>query len=174
MAKQKKLTGVVGLFDDPEKLKKAASRVRELKVRQFDAFTPFPVHGLEHAMGIPRSKLPWVTFLGGATGFFTAVALQYYVAYLNWTLNIGGKPFLSWPAFVPVMFELTVLFAGLSTAAAMLIMNGLPNFNPQIIDPDITNDKFALFVSDKDANYNEASFVEIMKANGAIEVRILK
>lgn len=171
---KKKMTGIVAMFKDPEDLKTAAKKIRDAKVRNFDAFTPFPVHGLEHSMGIPRSKLPWITFFGGLTGLATAAGLQTWVAAVNWPLNVGGKPFVSVPAFVPVAFELTVLIAGLSTAAGMFLLTGMPNMEPEILDPEITNDKFALYVSSKDANYKEAEFIDAMKNAGAYDVRILK
>ncbi len=173
MAKRWK-TGVVGIFTDSDKLKAAAEKVKQTNVRDFDAFTPFPVHGLEDSMGIPRSKLPWISLFGGLTGFAIALSLQTYVAVISWPLNVGGKPFFSFPAFIPVMFELTVLLSGLSTAAGLFLLCGMPNMNPQVFDPAITDNKFALFVSSSDSNYSESKFMEIMKNSGAEEVRVVK
>ena len=170
----KMMTGVVGIFSTPEALKVAARQVRDQNVKHFDAYTPFPVHGLEADMNIPRSKLPWVTLLGGLTGLAIAFALQTYVAVFSWPLNVGGKPAFSFPAFIPVMFELTVLIAGLSTAGGLFFLCGLPNKDPQIFHPDITNDKFALFIASTDANYKEAEFLQIMKNAGATETRVVK
>ncbi len=170
----KKLVGVVGIYSDPDQLMKAARTFKDARVKKMDAFTPFPVHGMEDAIGIPRSKIPWVTFLAGLTGLTIGFSLQTWVATMNWKLNVGGKPFFSFPAFIPVMFELTVLIAGLSTAGALFALTGMPNFKPQIIDPEITNDKFALFVSSDDPNYKESEFMNTMKSTGAIEVKVLK
>ena len=169
--KSKRMTGIVGIFSDGDHLKAAAEKIRDARVKDFDAFTPFPVHGLEDSMAIPRSVLPWVTFLAGLAGLVIAFGLQTWVSSYQWPLNIGGKPFFSLPAFVPVIFELTVLIGGLATAGAMFFLCGMPNFNPQILDPEITNDKFALFVSNTDANYRESEFIEVMKKAGAIDVR---
>jgi hypothetical protein len=173
MLKRKPLKGVVGIFTDAEQLKVAAAQVHERKVRKFDAFTPFPVHGLEDAMGIKRSFLPWVTFGAGMTGGTLALIFQCWVSAVDWPLNVGGKPFISLPAFIPITFELTVLLAGLATAAAMIITCGMPNLNPQILDPGITNDKFALFVSSEDPGYREQDFKDLMKRAGAHEVRVI-
>lgn len=170
----KKLVGVVGIYSDPDQLMQVARKFKDSRVKKMDAFTPFPVHGMEDAIGIPRSKIPWVTFIAGLTGLSIGFALQTWVATVNWKLNVGGKPFFSFPAFIPVMFELTVLIAGLSTAAALFAFTGMPNLKPQVIDPDLTNDKFALFVSAEDPNYNESEFMSAMKSGGALEVKVLK
>jgi hypothetical protein len=169
----KPMKGVVALFDDPEKLKVAAAQVRDLKVKNFDAFTPFPIHGIEDAMGLKRSFLPFVTFGGGLTGCAIGLIFQIWTQAVDWPLNVGGKPLVSLPAFIPVTFELTVLFAGLSTAAALILASGLPKVNPTILDPGITNDKFALYVSSDDPSYRENEFKDLLKRAGAYEVRTI-
>lgn len=171
--KNMKMKGVVGVFTDPELLKKAAAQVRDLKVQKFDSYTPFPVHGIEEAMGLKRSPLPWVTFAAGMTGCAAGLGLQVWVSAITWPLNVGGKPFVSLPAFIPVTFELTILFAGLATAGALFLFCGLPKVDPPILDPDITNDKFALFISSDDPNYRENEFKELMKRSGAHDVRVI-
>jgi hypothetical protein len=120
--------------------------VRDAKYQSFDAFTPYPVHGLEHAAGLKRSPLPFVTLGAGLTGFICAFALQYWTSVIDWPINVAGKPLNSWPAFVPVMFELTVLFGGLATVGAMFVLNGLPNLKKKAFDPAITRDRFALMI----------------------------
>jgi hypothetical protein len=142
----KNLSGVIGFFEDPHALVEAMKRVRDARYQHFDAFTPFPVHGLEHAQGLKRSPLPFVTFGAGLAGFCLAFLLQYWTSAVDWPIIVGGKPFNSWPAFVPVMFELTVLLAGLSTVGAMFIFNGLPNTTRRIYDPSLTNDRFAIVI----------------------------
>lgn len=166
--------GVVGIFKDTEKLKEAARKIRDAGVKEFDAFTPFPVHGIEEDIGIPRSKLPWVTLLAGLTGCAAGLGLQTWVSASQWTLNVGGKPNFSLPAFIPVAFEITVLFAGLATAGALFAFCGMPNFKPRILDPRITNDRFALFISAEDPRYDEAAFLDVMKKAGAEEARAVE
>ena len=138
MSNEKQIAGVLGFFDDPQSLIDAMNQVREANYESFDAFTPYPVHGLDAAQGLKRSPLPYVTFVAGVTGFILAVTLQYWTSAVDWPLNVGGKPFFSWPAFVPIMFELTVLLAGLSTVAGMFVLNGLPNIKKKVFDPSLT------------------------------------
>lgn len=144
--KAKEMAGVIGYFDAPGKLLEATRKVREAKWGKIDAFTPYPVHGLEHAQGLRRSFLPWVTFGAGLTGLICGATLQYWTSAVNWPIIVGGKPMNSWPAFVPVAYEATILFAGLATVAAMLIANGLPNIRRRAFDPALTRDRFALLI----------------------------
>ncbi len=165
--------GIVAIFDNPDHLMVAAAQVRDRRIKKFDAFTPFPVHGLEHAMGLKRSFLPWVTFGAGLTGGSIGLLFQVWTSAYDWPLNVGGKPMISWPAFIPVTFELTILFAGLATAAALFIACGLPNIGAKILDPRLTNDKFALFISAEDEQYKQEEFSELFKKAGAHEVRVI-
>jgi hypothetical protein len=143
---ERKLAGVIGFFKDSQDLIEATRKVREAKYPHFDAYTPYPVHGLEAAQGLKRSPLPFVTFAAGLTGFMLGFLLQYWTSAVDWPLNVGGKPYNSWPAFVPIIFELTVLLAGLSTVGAMFLLNGLPNIRRKSFDPGLTRDKLALVI----------------------------
>lgn len=140
------LAGVVGFFADPTALVEATKKTREANYESFDCYTPYPVHGLEKAQGLPRSWVPFVTMGAALTGFMCACALQYWTSAVDWPLNVGGKPLWSWPAFVPIMFELTVLFAGLCTVGAMFIANGFPNTKKRAFDPNVTRDRFAIMI----------------------------
>ena len=179
------LSGVIGFFNDEKKLIEATRSVRMARYEHFDAYTPYPVHGLDEAQGLGRSPLPFVTFGAGLAGFCLAFLLQYWTSAVDWPLIVGGKPFNSWPAFVPIMFELTVLLAGLSTVGAMFIFNGLPNLKRRIFDPSLTRDRFALVIEaplaveeDEEKpkkgdfkSFSEAEATEFMKKVGALEVR---
>lgn len=172
MAKtSKKRGGVVGLWDDDHAVVAAAHKVREAGYVKFDAITPFPVHGMEEAVGIKRSWIPWVTFIMGVTGFASGLALEFWTSAVSWALNIGGKPFFSGPAFVPVMFELTILFAALSSVGALFFACRLPKVDPPIIDPDLTSHKFALFIPDNDVGYDAGRAEQLLRQVGAKEVR---
>jgi len=140
------LAGVIGYFDDTHSLLEATAKVRDSQFKNFDVYTPFPVHGLEHAQGLKRSWLPFVTFGAGLAGFCLAFTLQYWTSAVDWPIIVGGKPMNSWPAFVPVMFELTVLLAGLFTVGAMFFANGLPNVTKKAFDPRLTRDRFAIVI----------------------------
>lgn len=185
------LSGVIGFFDAPHELIEAMKRVRDARYQHFDAFTPFPVHGLEQAQGLKRSPLPFVTFGAGLTGFCLAFLLEFWTSAVDWPIIVGGKPFNSWPAFVPIMFELTVLLAGLSTVGAMFIFNGLPNTKRRIFDPSLTRDRFAIVIEaplaveteDEEASeaarrkaaqfkaFSESEATDFLKKVGAKEVR---
>ena len=167
----KKVGGTVGIWLDDHELVVAARKVREAGYQKFDAITPFPVHGLEEAIGIKRSMIPWVTFFAGLLGLGSGLALTFWTSAVDWPLNIGGKPFFSGPAFTPIMFELTILFAALFSVGALFAMCGLPKLDPPVIDPDLTSHKFALFIPENDTNYDAARAEQMLKTLGAKEVR---
>ena len=171
MAKQ--MHGVVAIFKDPEQLKHACTQVRDKSFKKFDAYTPFPIHGIEPAMGLKRSFLPWVTFGAGLVGGTFGLWLQIWTSAVDWPLNVGGKPWNSLPAFIPVTFELTILFAGLATAGALFVACGLPKVDPPILDLGITTDKFALFISSDDPKYQESELKDLLSKAGAKEVRVV-
>ena len=160
---ERHLTGVVGFFDQSDSLIFAMEKVRDARYQFFDAFTPYPIHGLEAAQGLKRSPLPYVTFIAGITGCSLAFLFQYWTSAVDWPIIVGGKPFNSWPAFVPIMFELTVLFAALSTVAAMFLLNGLPNLRRKAIDPTITRDRFAIIIEAPPAVEDDEDVVEMAK-----------
>ena len=112
-----KIRGIIGVFKDEHELLHAAKAGKEkMGFQKYDAYTPYPVHGLDAAMGVKRSWIPWATFIAGATGTLSAAALEIWTSAVDWPVNIGGKPMVSFPAFVPIMFELTKrrTFASLS------------------------------------------------------------
>ena len=173
--------GVFGLFNSPEKISEAAKKTHEKGYTNFDCLTPFPVHGLEFAMGLKRSKIPYITFVAGLTGFIVAFMMQFSVheqftnfPYFNsYPLNIGGKPTYSWPAMVPILFELTVLFAGLATAGGLMFLSKMPKASRKVLHPDITNDKFALWIPSDSSNYSEEGVKSFLRELGAEEITVV-
>jgi len=165
------VSGIAGIWLDEDKIVKAAEKVREFGCKKFDAITPYPVHGMEEACGIERSKIPWVTFFAGLFGGSFGLWLTWWTSAVNWPVNIGGKPFFSLPAFIPVIFELTILFAALSSVAALFIITRIPRHDPPVIDVDLTSHKFAIFVPTNDQNYDESKLTQMFKELGAIEVK---
>lgn len=115
-------------FDDPGKLLHACEKVRDSGYKHWDAHAPFPVHGLDKAMGLKEPILPWVVLCAGLTGLMSAIALQGLTNGWAYKFIVSGKPFLSWPASVPVMFEMTVLFSGITLFFGMLVFNRLPQY----------------------------------------------
>ncbi len=164
----KHLAGVIGFFEDPDALLTATEKVRDARYQNFDTFTPYPIHGMDAAQGLKRSPLPFITFAAGLTGGSLGFLLQYWTSVVDWPINVGGKPFNSWPAFVPIMFECTILFAGLATAAGMFVFNRLPNLTRKSFDPRITKDRFALVI---EAPLNESEASVFLKKAGAKEVK---
>ena len=164
-------SGMAAIFLDEASVLKAAQKIKEMGFKKFDAISPYPIHGMEEACGIKRSWIPYVTFGMGALGLLSAWSLTYWTSAVNWPINVGGKPFHSLPAFIPIMFELTVLFAAHSSVAALIITCGLPKVNPPIIDPDLTSHKFAIFIPSNDVGYDEKRIEETFRSLGAAEIK---
>ena len=120
------LYGVMAEFDNPAALVAAARKAYEKGYRKMDAYTPFPVEGLSEAIGFHHSRISLLVLLGGIAGAVGGYFLQYYASVVSYPINVGGRPLNSWPAFIPVTFELTVLCAALSAVFGMLALNGLP------------------------------------------------
>lgn len=150
---------------------RAVRSVRGLGCRVVDVYTPYPVHGMEEAMGLPPSRLPVLCFGLGALGAASSFALQSWVMTSDWPLRIGGKPFFAWPSFVPITFELMVLFAGLGTVAALLLLRGLlPWRRPSLSLPGATDDRFVLAVDREDALFDAAALSTLCRDCGALDI----
>ena len=170
----KELYGVMGFFETPAELYHACEEVRDAGYKAFDAQTPFPVHGLEVAMGLKPTRLPWVVLMGGITGLSSAIALTWYV---NWDypLNISGKPPFSYQIYIPIYFELTVLFSALSCFFGLWIISKLPTFlHPTMTHKSFTrttDDAFFLIIVARDPKYGSAkALLEKLGAKGIEEV----
>jgi hypothetical protein len=162
---------LVATFPHVDGLLSAVRKARREMLRVYDVFSPFPVHGLDEAMGIRHTRLPKITLLGGLTGLATALTLQFYTNVLDWPLNVGGKPDNSTLAFVPISFELTVLFGGLATVAAFLLRARLyPGKKPWLVDPGITNDTFALVLRKPSDDEPHERALALLKECGAASI----
>ena len=126
MAVRSSLYGLMAEFEDAKSLVSAAREAREQGYKCLDAYSPFPIEELHEALGSPHTRLPLVVLIGGLLGGIGGYSLQYWVSVIAYPLNVGGKPFHSWPAFIPVTFECTILGAALATVLGMLALNGLP------------------------------------------------
>jgi hypothetical protein len=122
----RRLHGLMAEFDDPRALVAATSKARDEGYRRMDAYSPFPIEELHEAMGGHHSRLPLIVLVGGLVGCVGGFLLQYWASAIAYPLNVGGRPFNSWPAFIPVTFECTILGAALSAVLGMLALNGLP------------------------------------------------
>ncbi len=171
MSKKKIIGGMAGIFLEESKVVKAAYMTREAGFVKFDAISPYPIHGMEEACGIKRSPLPYITFGAGVLGLLLALALVYYTSVIDWPINVGGKPMFSLPAFIPIMFELTILFAALCSVGGLFYYCNMPKIDPPVIDKDLTCHKFAIFIPENDIGYSEDRIERIMKDLGAVEVK---
>jgi hypothetical protein len=120
------LYGLIAEFEDPNALIAATQRAHQAGYRRMDAYSPYPIEELHEALGARHTRLPLIVLIGGICGCIGGYALQYWAATMAYPLNVGGKPFHSWPAFIPITFECTILAAALSAVFGMLALNGLP------------------------------------------------
>ncbi len=163
---------ILGIFDDPDVMNSGIDMVNNAGIKIHDVYTPFPIHGLENKLVIPRSRLPIVGFCFGLLGFCTAIALITYTMGIDWPMDIGGKPYLPFPNYVPVTFELTVLFAALGMAATFFWVNRMaPGISPIIMDPRSTDDKFVVALAINQTK-SEEELNQILRNAGAIEIKV--
>jgi hypothetical protein len=170
--------GLLAEFSDPGALLHAAEAVRENGYRHFDTHSPFPIHGMDDAMGLGNSKVGYFTFAGGVTGFVVAYLLQWWTAAVDYPLNISGKPFFAVEPSVPIMFELTVLFAAFGAVAGMLALNGLPRpYNPLFYSERFegaSDDRFFLHVAASDDQFDAEDTARMLRSLGAYHIELVQ
>src|ERR1041385_6853267 len=172
-----KIHAVMGEFSDPHDLVKAGRKIREMGYTKLDAMSPFPVHGIDDALGIPYSKLGWIVVCFSILGILTAQGLQYYVGVINYPLVIGGKPLFDFTFSIPVTFELTVLFSAISCVIAMFALNGLPRlYHPTMKHSQahrVTDDRFMLVIEATDPKFDAQASAEHLRSVGAANVEVV-
>jgi hypothetical protein len=168
--KRTPIYGMLAEFDSPTDLVAAARRTHDAGYRKIDAYSPFPVEELAEAIGFHHDRVAFVVLIGGLLGCVSGYLMQYWVAAVTYPVNIGGKPMNSWPAFVPVTFEMTILFAGLAAVFGMLALNGLPMpYHPVFSVPRFafaTKDRFFLIVFSSDPKYDPAATRRFLEGLG--------
>lgn len=166
--------GMIAEFESAEEVLAAAERTRAEGYRQMDAFTPFPVHGLAEAIEFHDSRQPWLIFLAGIGGAVAGYGLQYFVHVMDYPMNIGGKPLNSWPAFIPVTFECTILLAALTAVVTMFMLNDLPRPHHPIFNAKnferASQDRFFLFIESGDERYDAGATRRFLERLGARDV----
>lgn len=167
------LWGTMGLFETPAALYQACEELRDAGYKAIDAMTPFPVHGLEKALGLPPSKLPWFVLAGGATGLSSGIALTWYVNY-DYPLNISGKVPFSWHIYIPVYFELTILLSALTCFFVMWGLCKVPTLFHATMRhksfPRSSDDGFFVTVEASDPKYDSDEVKALLEKLGAKEV----
>jgi hypothetical protein len=171
---ERNLYGIMAEFDSATQLVDAARQVRDAGYSKTDAFTPFPLHEIDEALGIKRSILPYLCFAGGITGLLSGLGLTYFVHVIDYPIIVGGRPHFSLPAFIPPTYELTILFASFTAVFGMLFLNGLPRpYHPVFNVPRFalaSREKFFLIVETADPNFEYEKTRELMNGLGAQEV----
>ena len=166
--------GYLATFDDPNGLVAAAQRAHEHGYRRMDAYTPYPVEGLDRAVGDRGNHLPLVTLIGGIVGGGGAYLLQYWTSVVAYPLNVGGRPLHSWPSFIPVAFEATILFAAISAVVGMIVASGLPRlYHPVFNVPGFqraTRDGFFLCIEAADPKFDPEETRRFLESLGPREV----
>ena len=176
---QKRIYGLVAEFENADQLMNAANRAREAGYRSVDAFSPMPIEGLAEAIGFHSTRLPLVVLAGGMFGAAFGFFLQWYANVVSFPLNVDAKPHNSWPAFIPITFELTILFAALAATFGMLAMNGLPTpYHPLFNVPRFamaTRARFFFCIKARDKQFalpETRKFLEDLKPFGVYEAQV--
>jgi hypothetical protein len=169
--------GMLAEYSTTASIYHACEKVRDAGYTRWDAHTPFPVHGLDAAMGLSRSKLPWFVLFCGLSGASLAFALQWWTSVVAQPLVIAGKPLFSWQAFVPVTFEVGVLFAAFGAVFGMLAMNGLPQLYHSVFHSErfsrASDDRFFISIESTDPNYDETKTRALLEEAGADHVEFI-
>lgn len=162
---------LLGVFDNEDDIIKATRVTRESGYDIHDVYTPYAVHGLPEAMGLKPSRLTWVCLGFALIGFIVAISGQFWIAGVDWPVNVGGRPFNSLPAYLPVMFECIVLFGGLGVLFTLFVRSKLyPGKQAQVFHPDITNDRFVLAVEQKDSSFDTRAVTSIWEQYHVTEI----
>ena len=178
MNTEKSPYGLLAEYDCAQALYKASERIRDKGFQNWDAMTPFPVHGLENAMGLKPSKLPWVVLLMGSAGAISMLLFVYWIAVVELPLNIGGKPLFSLPAFIPVIFEITILFSALTAVFGMFVFNKMPTYNHPVFQSKrferVTDDRFFILIETKDPLFDRQQTKAFLEETGAVHLEVLE
>ncbi len=170
--------GLVAQFDTTGAIFHACEKIRDAGFTKWDAHTPFPVHGLDKAMGLKKTVLPWIVLVMALTGTATGIALQTWIHVIEYPLVYAGKPYFSWPAFVPVTFEITVLFGALGALLGMFHLCKLPQFYHPVFRSDrmdrASDDQFFISIESEDPKFDANATPELLKKLGAVHVEMVE
>ena len=170
---------VLGLFDNSQRLVEAIPRVKAGTRGRFEAYTPYPIHGIEKLLGLKKSPIAGMVLVMGAIGAASALGLQFWTSGVDYPLITMGKPYFSWEAFIPIMFEITVLFAAFTAGLGMLLLlNRLPFLRHPMLDaksmPGITRDKFVLAVEAEGEILDVERISALLRESGATAIEVIE
>ncbi|MCZ7587020.1 MAG: DUF3341 domain-containing protein [Deltaproteobacteria bacterium] len=178
MAAPAKIFGALAEFRTTKELFHACEKVRDAGYKTWDAHSPFPVHGLEKAMGLSPSRVPWIVLVAGLTGASGGMLLQWWVSTTAYPLVISGKPLFSWQAFVPITFELGVLFGALGAVLGMLHLNKLPRYYNALFRSRrfdrVTDNRFFISIESRDPKFDAAQTMKFLESLGAMHVELVE
>lgn len=174
MNPEPEICGLLVEFEKSEHLIEAIRKARRAGYRRMEAYTPFPVKEVSDSLGFTKTALPMVVLIGGIVGAICGFALQYWVQVIEYPINVGGKPYNSWPSFIIVTFEMTILFAALAAVLGMFALNGLPYphhplFNVPAFDR-ASHDRFFLYVLERDPRFDLADTTDFLRGLNPVDV----
>ncbi|SMO44153.1 DUF3341 domain-containing protein [Gracilimonas mengyeensis] len=171
---EKELHGILAEFKNPKELTDVAKVMSESGYKQFDTFSPFPIHGMDKAMKLEKSKLGWIVLGHGLVGFTGAIAMMYFMSVVDYPINISGKPFLNAPAWVPITFELTVLLSAFGAVFGMFFLNGLPKLHNPLFNSKrfkkVTDDGFFACIEADDKLFETEKVKALFEEAGATHI----
>jgi hypothetical protein len=171
---EKTLYGILAEFSNPKTLMDAAKNIKDNGYRHYDTFSPFPIHGIDKAMGLKKSKLGWIVFSHGLLGFTGAFAMIYFMMVVDYPLNISGKPLMNLPAWIPVIFELTVLLSAFGAVFGMFYLNGLPRLNHPLFNSEnfkkASDDGFFVCIESEDPQFEPEKVQKMLEDIGATNI----
>lgn len=173
-SKKNTLYGVLAEFRNPKELIDAATIVNKNGYRDFDTFSPFPIHGMDKAMSLQKSKLGWIVISHGLIGFSGAIAMIYWMMVVDYPLNISGKTLMNVPAWIPVIFELTILLSAFGAVFGMFFLNGLPRLNHPLFNSEnfkkVTDDGFFVCIESEDPQFDSEKVQKMLAEAGGTNI----
>ena len=170
--------GIIAEFETAADVLAAAEKVRDAGFRRWDVFTPFPVHGMDKAMGLKHSQVGWFAFIGGSAGCLLGMALVWWMNAVDYPLIVGGKPFFSPYSALPTAYELTILFGAFGALFGMLFLNRLPRLHHPLLKhrrfAQVTHDRFFVVIETSDPLYSETKIRELLEAAGCKRVEMVE
>jgi len=170
--------GIIAEFETPADAMHAAEKVRDAGFRKWDVFTPFPVHGMDRAMGLKNSKVGWFSFLGGVTGYTTGMLMIWFMNKFDYPILIGGKPLFSPYGAFPPSYELTILLGAFGALGGMLLLNRLPRLHHPLLKhkrfTQVTHDRYFVVIETSDPKYNETETRKLLEGAGSKHIEMVE